>query len=45
MRANSTLSQDTLQKMMKIQELMQEIATDELMEAIQSLKKTCKTSR
>ena len=37
MQANSTLSQDTLQKMMKIQELMQEIATDELMEAMRKL--------
>lgn len=37
MQANSTLSQDTLQKMMKIQELMQEIATDEMMQAMRKL--------
>ncbi len=37
MQANSTLSQDTLQKMMKIQELMQEIATDEMMQAMRKM--------
>lgn len=37
MQANSTLSQDTLQKMIKIQELMQEIATDELMDAMRKM--------
>lgn len=37
MQVNSTLSQDTLQKMMKIQELMQEIATSEMMEAMRKL--------
>lgn len=37
MQVNSTLSQDTLQKMMKIQELMQEIATGEMMEAMRKL--------
>jgi hypothetical protein len=37
MQANSTLSQDTLQKMMKIQELMQEIATQEMLDAMQKL--------
>ncbi len=37
MQANSTLSQETLQKMKKIQELMQEIANDDLYEAMRKM--------
>jgi hypothetical protein len=39
MQANSTLSQETLQKMMRIQELMQEIATEEMLEAMRKLER------
>lgn len=45
MQANSTLSQDTLQKMMKIQELMQEIATDEIFEAMRNMEKAMQNVR
>ncbi len=42
MQANSTLSQDTLQKMMKIQELMQEIATQDMLDAMRKLEDAMK---
>ncbi len=45
MQANSTLSQDTLQKMMKIQELMQEIATDELYDAMRKTEEAMQNIR
>lgn len=45
MQANSTLSQDTLQKMMKIQELMQEIATEELNEAMRRMQEAMQNVR
>ncbi|MCB5258978.1 MAG: hypothetical protein M0Q19_03385 [Candidatus Cloacimonetes bacterium] len=37
MQANSALSQETLQKMMRIQELMQDIATEDMLEAMRKL--------
>jgi hypothetical protein len=37
MQANSTLSRETLEKMMKIQELMQEIANDDLFDALRQM--------
>ena len=39
MQANSTLSPETLQKMMKIQELMQEISSEELQKAMEKFSK------
>jgi hypothetical protein len=39
MQANSTLSQETLEKMMRIQELMHEIATPEMQEAMRKLER------
>lgn len=42
MQANSALSRDTLEKMMKIQELMQEIANDELYDALRKMEDAMK---
>ena len=42
MQANSTLSPETLQKMMKIQELMQEINNEQLQEAMQKFENALK---